>query len=87
MSAIGSAAFLGGSPGGGEILVVFLALLLLFGAKRLPETARSLGKALAELRRAAREVSDEILRADVKEKTGPQGTPEKTPGHEDEPFG
>jgi len=39
-------AFLGGSPGAGEMLVVFLAILLLFGAKRLPGIARSLGRAL-----------------------------------------
>ena len=64
MSGIFTPAFLlGGSPGGGELLVVFLAVLVLFGSKRLPGLARSLGRALEEFRRAARDVSDEIKKA------------------------
>jgi len=53
----------GGSPGAGELLVILAAALLLFGSKRLPGIARSLGRAMEELRRAAREVSDEFHRA------------------------
>ena len=34
-----------------EIVVVILVLLLLFGAKRLPELARSLGKSLSEFKK------------------------------------
>ena len=34
-----------------EMLIVFLILMLLFGARRLPELARSLGKSAKELRR------------------------------------
>lgn len=60
MTGTGPAFLLGGTPGGGEMLVVFLAVLILFGAKRLPSLARSLGRALEEFRRAARQVSDEI---------------------------
>ena len=64
MSGIFTPAFLlGGSPGGGELLVVFLAVLVLFGSKRLPGLARSLGRALEEFRRAARDVTDEIKKA------------------------
>lgn len=44
-----------------EILLVLAAALLLFGSKRLPEIARSLGKAMDEFRRATREVTDEIM--------------------------
>ena len=62
------AAFLaGGSPGLGEILLVLVALLLLFGARRMPSIARSLGRSLSQLRRAARDVSDELMRADIEE--------------------
>lgn len=55
----------GGAPGSGELVVLFLAVLVLFGAKRLPGIARNMGKALEEFRRAARDVSDEIMRADT----------------------
>ncbi len=47
-----------------EILVVLAALLLLFGAQRMPGIARQLGKALEDLRRTARDVTDELKHAD-----------------------
>lgn len=43
--------------GGMELIVIFLVLLLLFGAKRLPEIARSLGKASNEFKKAKQEFS------------------------------
>jgi sec-independent protein translocase protein TatA len=46
--------------GATEILLVLLVVLLLFGGKRLPELARSIGKGLAEFRRATQEVQREI---------------------------
>ena len=42
-----------------ELLLVFMIVLLLFGAKRLPEIARSLGKASNEFKRAKDEFMDE----------------------------
>lgn len=59
----GAWAFLGGSPGGGELLLVFVVFLLLFGAKKLPEIARMIGRALEEFSRSARQVRDEIMNA------------------------
>ncbi len=47
-----------GSMGFSEILLIFLVILLLFGAKKLPEVARGMGQALREFRKAAREVED-----------------------------
>jgi len=41
---------------GGEILLIFLVVLLLFGAKRLPEIARSMGKAMNEFKKAKDEI-------------------------------
>lgn len=38
-----------------ELVIVFLIILLLFGAKKLPELAKGLGQALKEFRRAAKE--------------------------------
>lgn len=51
-----------GAPGGGEILLVLVVLLLLFGAKRLPGIARSLGRTLEEFRRSAQDVRDELMK-------------------------
>lgn len=58
-------AFLGTSIGGGEALVIVFVFLLLFGPKKLPGMARNLGRALSELRRASREVQNELLVADL----------------------
>lgn len=40
-----------------ELIVIFLIVLLLFGAKRLPEIARSLGKASNEFKKAKDEIT------------------------------
>lgn len=45
-----------GSIGAGEIVLIFLVALLLFGPERLPEIGRALGKAAREFRRAESEV-------------------------------
>jgi sec-independent protein translocase protein TatA len=50
------AAFLGGW----EWIIVILAVLLLFGAKKIPELAKGLGSGIKEFKKAAREVTDEI---------------------------
>ncbi len=42
-------------PGPLEIIIVLVAILLLFGAKRLPELARALGKSLNEFKRGREE--------------------------------
>ncbi len=49
-----------GMPSGGELIIIFVIVLLLFGAKRLPELARSLGQAKKEFTKAANEASEEI---------------------------
>ncbi len=43
-----------------EILLIFLVVLLVFGAKRIPEIARGMGKGITEFKRAVRDVKDEI---------------------------
>lgn len=57
-------AFISMSPGAPEMILIFLATLLLFGAKNLPKLARNLGRTLEEFRRAAHDVSSEIMNAD-----------------------
>ena len=44
-----------GLPGGSETRIVFAGILLVFGAKRLPELSRSLGKSLGEFRKGQAE--------------------------------
>ena len=46
--------------GGGEIGILFLVILLLFGPSQLPKMARGLGDALREFKKAQREIRDEI---------------------------
>ena len=43
-----------------ELVIVFLVILLVFGAKRIPEIAQGLGKGINEFKKAAREVTNEI---------------------------
>ena len=51
-----------------EMLIIFLIVLLLFGAKKLPELAKGLGKSAGEFKKARSEFEDEIHKAqdDVK---------------------
>ena len=46
--------------GMGELLVIFLIILVLFGAKRLPEIGQALGHAIREFKKASRDVDNEI---------------------------
>jgi len=48
------------SLGGPEILLVVFAILLLFGAKKIPELAKGLGKGIREFKDATKEIKDEI---------------------------
>jgi len=48
-----------GSFGGQEIVYILVIVLLLFGAKRLPELARSLGQGIKEFRKSVKEISED----------------------------
>ena len=52
-------AFLG-PIGGPEMFLIFMVLLILFGAKKLPQLARGIGKSVGEFRKAREEFEDEI---------------------------
>ena len=41
--------------GAGELIIIFLIILVLFGAKRLPEIGSALGKAISEFKKAMRD--------------------------------
>lgn len=49
-----------GGMGIWEILLIFLVVLLLFGAKRLPEIGSSLGKGIREFKGSLREIENEL---------------------------
>lgn len=60
-------AFIPGMPGWSEGLLVLLVILLLFGAKRLPELARSLGKSLSEFKKGREEGARSPTESDASE--------------------
>ena len=49
-----------GGLGMGEMIVIFLVVLLLFGAKRLPEIGSSLGKGIREFKGSLKEIETEM---------------------------
>lgn len=48
--------------GGGEMLIVFVIVLLIFGPSQLPKLAKGMGNAMREFRKAQHEISDELNR-------------------------
>ncbi len=52
-----------GGLGAQELLLIFLAVLLLFGAKKIPEIAQGLGKGIREFKGAMKETQDEIKKS------------------------
>jgi sec-independent protein translocase protein TatA len=49
-----------GGIGAQELLLILLVLLLLFGAKKIPEIARGLGKSVSEFKKGMRELENEV---------------------------
>lgn len=53
-----------GSVGVWEVILILAVLLLVFGAKRLPEIGAALGKGIREFKGSVREIESEINRPD-----------------------
>ena len=68
--------------GGQELLVILTVALILFGPKKLPELARSFGKAVAEFNKAKNEFSQESFRQMVEEETKVKPEPQTKPDPE-----
>ena len=49
-----------GMPGGWEWVIIILVVLLFFGAKKIPELAKGLGKGIREFKDATKEIKNEI---------------------------
>src|SRR6201987_710145 len=73
-------AFGSGNLGGPGLLIIFLIVLVLFGAKKLPELARSLGQSMNEFRKAREEFDKELHQAGQEIKNPPQNTQPYQPG-------
>ena len=46
--------------GGGELVFIMFVVLLLFGSDKIPEVARTMGKAMAQLKNATNDIKNEI---------------------------
>ncbi len=57
--------------GVGEMILIFMVVLLLFGAKRLPEIGSSLGKGIREFKSSVREIEGELKRPDLPQSPPP----------------
>jgi sec-independent protein translocase protein TatA len=60
--------------GFGELLLIVLVIMIFFGPKKIPDFAKSLGKGIAEFRKAMRDVQSEFTKQDT-----PQKPPEPPP--------
>src|SRR5215510_2398008 len=70
--------------GGGEIILILALVLILFGAKKLPELAKGLGTGIKEFKKATREVTEEVTNAmddtpTPQKRLPPSSTPVSTP--------
>lgn len=64
-----------------EIVLIFLVVLLFFGAKRLPDLFRSFGKSMREFKKATSDIEEDIRTAmdeQPEERTKPSPRPAKT---------
>ena len=69
--------------GGGELLLILIAVLLLFGPRHLPELSRTLGKGWRQLQRAQEELRQQIrqLSAELAQESGPSEPPSRQLRH------
>lgn len=49
-----------GMPGGWELIVIILFVIIFFGAKKIPEIARGMGRGIREFKDATKEIKNEI---------------------------
>ena len=64
--------------GGPDLIIILLIILVLFGAKKLPELARGLGQAIKEFQKAKDEFTDELHKAGQTDTSAKTNTPAAT---------
>jgi sec-independent protein translocase protein TatA len=79
-----------GSIGMPELIIIFIIALVIFGPRKLPELGRSLGKSLAEFKKASNELRstlEEEIRIEEQKVTEPAKTAQAStaPAHSEEP--
>lgn len=62
-----------GLPGGWEWIVIALVVVIFFGAKKIPEIARGMGKGIREFKDATKEIKKEIDEDPSEEKSTSKG--------------
>ena len=55
-------------PGMGSMILIIVAILLLFGGKKIPELMKGLGKGMKEFKDASKETSEDVSEDDSKSK-------------------
>jgi sec-independent protein translocase protein TatA len=53
--------------GFGELVLIFLAALVIFGPSKLPELGKSLGQGIREFKKATQAITEEVTKAAVEE--------------------
>ncbi len=71
-------------PGGGELIIILVIVLILFGAKRIPEIAQGLGKGIREFKKSVRDVQSEIDKDDTPDRRLEQKKAEEKSEKKDE---
>ncbi|MCZ6659839.1 MAG: twin-arginine translocase TatA/TatE family subunit [bacterium] len=68
-----------------ELLIVLVIALIILGPKKLPEMARTLGRAFAELQRATQDLRSSVDFDDATDDPDPYEEPEEKEAHDDLP--
>jgi sec-independent protein translocase protein TatA len=58
-----------GNLGTGEIILIVLVVLILFGAKKIPELAQGIGKGMREFKKSLKDVEEDIKTEPKEKKT------------------
>lgn len=66
-----------GTPGPLELFLIFLVVLLIFGANKIPEIARGIGKGIREFKNATNEISRELQAEDSSRKLNQPQAPQQ----------
>jgi sec-independent protein translocase protein TatA len=77
-----------GDLGGGEIMLILVVILIFFGANKIPELARGLGKGIREFKDASSEIRSEIENAGLPKpnQASSQATAYNTPTYDTAPL-
>jgi len=67
----------GGGIGPTELLLIFLVVLVLFGARRIPDIAQGLGKGIREFKKAVKDTQSELNKLDESEPSKPDQIEDK----------